>query len=62
MSIDDPDFDAQFFPSPATSTSRHMRAANYDIDFNIEKSVIWDFFEKVGNGIKSVLLLILIEG
>lgn len=51
VNVDDPDFDAQFFPSPATSTSRHRRAANRNNGFDIEKrwfgSDIWKRFKNV---------------
>ncbi|KAH8773574.1 hypothetical protein F5883DRAFT_641561 [Diaporthe sp. PMI_573] len=46
VSVDDPDFDAQFFPSPATSTSSHRRAANRVTEIDIEKRGIGDFFRK----------------
>lgn len=51
VTVDDPDFDAQFFPSPATSITRHRRAANRDNGFHIEKrwfgSDIWNKFKNV---------------
>lgn len=54
VSVDDPDFDAQFFPRPPNPVTRHRRAADSNNEFNIEKRGIRDFFKKIGNAISNV--------
>lgn len=47
VSIDDPKFDAQFFPTPPNPTTRHRSAADQESEFNIEKRVFGDFLKKI---------------
>lgn len=54
VSIDDPDYDAQFFPSSPASTMRHRRASHDETEFSIEKRGFRDFLKKVGDGIRKV--------
>lgn len=54
VSVDDPDFDAQFFPRPPNPVSRHRRAAESNNEFDIEERGIRDFFRKIGNHIRNV--------
>jgi hypothetical protein len=51
VSIDEPDFDAQFFPRPPISTNRHRRGSNRGANVSIEKR---GFFDKIGSFFSSV--------
>lgn len=54
VSIDDPKFDAQFFPTPANPVTRHRSAADRDSKSNIEERGIGDFFSKIRGIISNV--------
>lgn len=54
VSVDDPDFDAQFFPRPPDPVLRHRRSADQVNEFNIEKRGFGDFLKKVGKAISNV--------
>lgn len=54
VSIDDPKFDAQFFPTPPNRVIRHRGAADRDFESNIEKRGFRDFLKKIGDIIRDV--------